>query len=84
MTDIERLAAIQSMLAAKVYPPTDDVRWLASRLAAAPPMYDALVRIAASEEECGCAHDTDECCNRVDVFCARCIAAAALANVEGR
>lgn len=38
----------------------------------------ALTQIAESNEECGCDHTTDSCCNQAGVFCARCIAAAAL------
>lgn len=51
---------------------------------AAPHLFAALTRIANSREECGCDHQDANCCNLVGVFCARCIAAVAIAKAEGR
>ena len=57
----------------------------ANLIAAAPELLEALARIAADGTECDCAdHATDQCCNHAGVFCAHCIANAALTRAEGR
>jgi hypothetical protein len=47
-------------------------------------LLDALVAIEDGDSDCGCSHDTPDCCAAVDAYCPRCIAAAAIAKAEGR
>lgn len=56
----------------------------AEHVVVAPPaetLRQALRKIMDGDEHCGCDHDTEDCCERVGVWCPRCIAAVALNQI---
>ncbi len=44
----------------------------------------ALERISDGDEKCECDHSTEDCCNKVDEYCPKCISDAAIARAKGQ